>query len=139
MRSRKGFTLIELMVVILIVGVLAAVAIPIMRGRIDSAKWSEGKAALGTIAASLRAYSAEKGAAGTYGANLPTLATLGFSASDLHGTHFTIANYSVTTSAFTAGADPELTFTIRATNTGTGITSPSAITLNQAGTWTETP
>ena len=47
-RERKGFTLIELMVVILIVGILAAVAIPIMRGRIDSAKWSEGKAMMGT-------------------------------------------------------------------------------------------
>ena len=62
MKSRKGFTLIELMVVILIVGILAAVAIPLMRGRIDSAKWSEGKAIMGTIATALRAHIAEKGA-----------------------------------------------------------------------------
>jgi type IV pilus assembly protein PilA len=138
MKSRKGFTLIELMVVILIVGILAAVAIPIMRGRIDSAKWSEGKAALGTVATALRAYAAEKGATGTYGANLPTLATLGLTASDLHGTYFVSTNYSVLTSSFTAGADPELTFTVKATK-GTGITSPTAVTLDNTGAWVETP
>ena len=57
--SKKGFTLVELMVVILIVAILAAVAIPIMRGRVDAAKWSEGKAMMGTIATAIRAYVAE--------------------------------------------------------------------------------
>jgi prepilin-type N-terminal cleavage/methylation domain-containing protein len=65
MKSRKGFTLIELMVVVLIVGILAAVAIPILRGRIDAAKWSEGKAMLGSVATAIRAYAAEKGTTGT--------------------------------------------------------------------------
>jgi prepilin-type N-terminal cleavage/methylation domain-containing protein len=136
-KSRKGFTLIELMVVILIVGILVAAAIPIIRGRIDAARWSEGKTGLGTIAIALRTYAAEKGAAGTYGSGLPTLAALGLTAGNLRGTHFTSANYSVQTSAFTAGADPELTYTISATNTGTGITAPTAVTLNQAGVWAE--
>jgi prepilin-type N-terminal cleavage/methylation domain-containing protein len=45
--ERKGFTLIELMIVILIIGILAAAAIPLMRGRVDSAKWTEGKSGLG--------------------------------------------------------------------------------------------
>jgi len=35
------------MVVTLIVGILAAMAVPMMRGRIDSAKWSEGAATTG--------------------------------------------------------------------------------------------
>jgi prepilin-type N-terminal cleavage/methylation domain-containing protein len=137
-KSGKGFTLIELMVVILIIGILATVAIPIMRGRIDSARWSEGKAALGTIATALRTYAAEKGSTGTYGAGRPTLATLGFTDSDLHGTYFHITNYSVVFSIFIAAGDPQLIYIIRATNVGTGITRPTAITLNQVGTWTET-
>lgn len=136
MKSRKGFTLIELMVVVLIVGILAAVAIPIIRGRIDSAKWSEGKAALGTIATALRAYAAEQGSNGTYGA-VP-LSRLGFSAGDLHGTYFRINNYSVQSSAYNPSGDPQLTFVVRATNTGTGISHPTAVTLNQAGAWVET-
>jgi prepilin-type N-terminal cleavage/methylation domain-containing protein len=136
MRSRKGFTLIELMVVVLIVGILAAVAVPILRGRSDSGKWTEGKAGAGTIATSLRAYAAEKGTLGTYP---PSFAELGFIASDLHGKYFTIANYSIPACAYVEGADPQLTFTIQVTNAGTGIITPTQITLNQAGTWTETP
>jgi prepilin-type N-terminal cleavage/methylation domain-containing protein len=61
MKSRKGFTLIELMVVVLIVAVLAAVLVPLMTARLESARWSEGKAGVGTIATALRAMYAEQG------------------------------------------------------------------------------
>jgi type IV pilus assembly protein PilA len=132
MKSRKGFTLIELMVVVLIVGILAAVAIPIMRGRIDAAKWSEGRAGMGTIATALRAYAAEQSTDGTYGASLPTLATLGFIASDLEGTYFSMGDYSIVTSAFTAGANPELTYTIRC---DCNSLTPAYYTLTEAGQW----
>ncbi|MHC4076580.1 MAG: type IV pilin protein [Planctomycetota bacterium] len=135
MQSRKGFTLIELMVVILIVGILASVAIPMMRGRIDSAKWSEGKAIAGSIATSLRVHVAEKGSAFTA---VPTLSQLGFGANDLTGTYFAGGESGVGDFAWVLTDDDPITYTVTIT-APVGISSPSQIVLNQAGTWTETP
>jgi len=88
---RKGFTLVELMIVILIVAILAAVAIPLMTGRIDAAKWSEGKSAMGTIATAVRAYYAEKGcdpAPSAPSLNPADPGFIGVTAQDLDGTYF---------------------------------------------------
>lgn len=102
MESKKGFTLIELMVVILIVGILAAVAVPIMRGRIDSAKWSEANASAGSIRTAVRAYIAEKGPTYDYSGLIGDLSDatiqseLGFSSSDLAGAYFNQVDYDIT-------------------------------------------
>ena len=135
MESRKGFTLIELMVVILIVGILAAVAIPMMRGRIDSAKWSEGKPIMGTVATAIRVHVADKGAGFT---PVPTLAQLGFSANDLDGTYFTGGESAVGSFAWAITADAPIAFTVTGTAPA-AITTPSKIVLAQDGSWTETP
>ena len=133
MKSRSGFTLIELMVVILIVGIIAAVAVPLMRGRIDSSKCTEGKTSLSTIRTALCMYATEKGPGGNYGKNLPTLQELGFTAGDLQGRYFDISNYEIENTSF--GKKSDFKFQIKAT-APEGITSPSEITLDEKGKWT---
>ena len=59
MKRAKGFTLVELVIVIVIVGILSIVAVPIYRGYTRKAMASEGKALLGTIQTSEKVYYAE--------------------------------------------------------------------------------
>lgn len=134
-RERRGFTLIELMVVILIVGILAAVAIPLMRGRIDSAKWSEGKAMMGTIATALRAYGAEKGDVGPWP---PSVTQLGFVAGDLTGTYFVDVDFDWSDADYDSTATPSLTYTVICTPSTTTLV-PSEFQLTHLGAWTEVP
>ena len=58
-RNQKGFTLIELMIVIAIIGILAAIAIPNFLNYQCKAKQSEAKSNLGNIRTSEEAYFAE--------------------------------------------------------------------------------
>ena len=137
MLKTKGFTLIELMVVILIVSILAAVAIPIMRGRIDAAKWSEGKAMAGTLATAIRAYYAEKGPVDSLGVqtSAPTgiVADLGFLATDFDGTYFTLGLFTISSASITAEGVVSFVITVDAPP---GVSTPAQVTLNQDGEWT---
>ena len=134
MESKKGFTLIELMVVIIIVGILAAVAIPIMQGRIDSAKWSEGKAITGIISRALRAHIAEKS---NNFAPVPTLDELGFEHGDLNGTYFSGGESGTNDFSWIINSNDPIDYLVIATAPA-GVNSPSQITLNHAGNFTET-
>jgi type IV pilus assembly protein PilA len=60
MKNKKGFTLIELMIVVAIIGILAAIAIPDFLKFQARAKQSEAKTNLGAIFTSQTAYFGEQ-------------------------------------------------------------------------------
>lgn len=61
MKEVKGFTLVELIIVIVIVAILSIVAIPIYRGYVEKSKLTEAKALTGSVLSAQRIYFAEHG------------------------------------------------------------------------------
>ena len=113
--NRKGFTLIELMVVVIIVGILATVAVPIYRANIKKAAASEGAALLGTVLTSEKVYYAENN---TYtdsngDLNVDTTGNKYFTSYSLSGV--SAAGWQATTTS-TIGAANGVTVTMDYTN-----------------------
>lgn len=101
-KTAGGFTLSELLVVILTVTILASVTTPIIRSKINGAKWSEANTTAGIIRSSISAYVALNST--TEAQNTLTnkklsdntiQSTLGFTDSDLTGTYFVPSDYEI--------------------------------------------
>jgi general secretion pathway protein G len=61
-RASRGFTLIELVVVVLIIGILAVAVVPQLMGQADQAKTTAAKADIATILQQLKIYRLDNGA-----------------------------------------------------------------------------
>ena len=72
--SRSGFTLIEVLLVVVIIGILAAIVVPRLGGRTKEAQISATKSSVASISLALDVYEVDNG---TYPASLQSLLTKG--------------------------------------------------------------
>ncbi len=94
----RGFTLIELMIVVIVVGILAAVAIPMYQVIPERSRATEAVAGLDAIRSSLRVYYGEHGsysnASFVDGERVTVGGILGVKDVDLSGRYFSSESYT---------------------------------------------
>ena len=112
--GEKAFTLLELLVLIIIIGILAAIALPSFLSQSNKAKQSEAKTYVGTLNKGQQAYYTEKG---RFGANLYVLAV---------GVKASTPNYPY---AVTASSDSQTASNNKALSVG----NPTAVALRAYG------
>jgi type IV pilus assembly protein PilA len=109
-RVQQGFTLIELMIVVAIVGILAAIAIPAYQDYVVRSKMSEVEGAMAACKTSVAEYTA------THGSYPATVATAGCSTTQTqYLASMAVAAGIITAKSQNTGANPECTFTLTPT------------------------
>jgi type IV pilus assembly protein PilA len=110
--SESGFTLVELLVVMLILGILAAIAIPAFFAQRDKAKDADAKASVRTAQTAIETYATDND--GSYaGADRPALVAIEPTLDDPPGDTLGVTGTGTTTYELTVTAeDTGHTFTV---------------------------
>ena len=127
-RDESGFTLVELLVVMLILGLLAAIAIPAFFNQRDKARDAQAKTYARTAETAAETIATDNdgaynGAAGVTVANLQNVE------STLNGATLSVSNVTADTYTVTATSDTGNTFSISRAANGT-----TSLTCTQGGT-----
>lgn len=96
----KGFTLIELMIVVAIIGVLAAVAIPAYQNYVGKAQFSAGLAQIAALKTPYDMYTYEKG-------TTPAISELGSNSTQPNGTIALLTSASGIKFTFNSSGSPQ--------------------------------
>ena len=103
-RAQRGFTLIELMIVVAIIGILAAIAIPQYQDYLTRSRWSDNFQSIGTLKQAI-AECAQNQDAKIFPTDGVDCGTLGDTATDktLKGNGFLAPDYVLPTPKFASG------------------------------------
>lgn len=140
-QNSRGFTLLELMIVVAIVGIIAAIAFPSYQQSVMRANRTDAKAFLSEVASKQEAFFADRRRYADSLDDLGYVAALCYAGGDNTfgcGTSVATATYSMTISAFAPPANPT-SYTVTATAVGrqTGDKCGN-FSLNSAGNKTVT-
>jgi prepilin-type N-terminal cleavage/methylation domain-containing protein len=113
LRNRRGFTLIELIIVVILIAILSSIAAPVMRGNVDKARRSEAIATCGALRTAARLWMVEN-PTGTPDLN-DALNAANMTVSDLTGPNYAGSNYSISSGVIQATGKPG-TVTMRIDN-----------------------
>jgi type IV pilus assembly protein PilE len=131
--KKRGFTLIELIIVVIAIGILATVAVPQYLKAVERAKSAKAKHALGLVAQAEKMYRAEHDDYFAVVSGTPINVSPGIG--DFVELDDVAADCANGTGGWCVTVGDTTTTTFTATATRMGGSSPTTITLNQAGEW----